>query len=96
MDSFIFLIIIIIISLVIFLIISPRNIEPYTMGTVNQLFAKDQQDTYLTADAYKYIQYFDYYLPQGQWNYPTRITPYYYYPYEYAPYYPSYASPLNK
>lgn len=82
------------------IIFSNQRKEHYSMGALNQLMAKDVQDTYLTGDAWKYIppygcnypycnyQYNTYPYTYGPWLIPTRYGKYsYYYNSPYGYYY---------
>jgi hypothetical protein len=73
--------VIITILLVVYLFLRNRNKEHYGSGALMQLYAKGPQDTYLTADAAKYIPYW--YYPMSLWNNPTRYGNSWYYPYMY-------------
>ena len=72
-------------TVVIFLFSCRNIIEHYGSGALIQLFSKGPQDTYLTADAEKYLWYpfSPYGYMESVWNNPTRYSPLYY-PYFYT------------
>jgi hypothetical protein len=65
---------IILLTLFVILSLVADKKESYNLGALNQLMAKGPQDTYLSGDAWKYINPY-YYMP-------------YYGPSYYSPYYP--------
>ena len=87
-------VIIVIIIILIFAVFSDKKVEGADVGALVQLYAKDQQDEYLTDDAWKYIPpwFSNPYVPTYMtYNYrrqplyaPTRagrLNYYYYRPY---------------
>ena len=91
---FIIFIIFLLVSLVIiFKWIFPNDSEHMSLGSIDQLQAKDSQDTYLTINIEKYIPdywggwgkrglWYDQYTP-FMWNNATRFPSWYYPPYTY-------------
>jgi hypothetical protein len=80
----VYIIIIILIIILLITVFRTSMNETFGDGSLVQLYAKDDQDLYLTNDAQKYLP-FNPVAPQFFWNNPTRNNDYptYYYPYEY-------------
>ena len=85
------LVLIIIINICIECILSTTTqcYEGYGGGALTQLMAKGPQDTYLSADANKYVPEYGAGRYYATWNFPTRLTNYYYrYPYFFPDFFP--------
>ena len=89
-----------ILAVIIVYLIYSRRLEGYNLGTIDQLVAKDVQDTNLTDDAWKYLyyptgpyrkKYFNH-LSDGYYSPPYIVgyEPYFHYMYNYPEGYSDY------